>query len=323
MTAKTSVIIDCDPGHDDAIAILWALGSPQLDIRAVTTVAGNQSIDKVTRNAIKVLTIAGRYDIPVGMGFEQPLLGKNHDGAIIHGESGLDGPVLPEEGFEKSPLSAVQLMEKVLSESKEPVTLITLGPLSNVARLLLIRPDLKKNVKQIFMMGGGTYGNWTPAGEFNIWDDPEAAKIVFDSGIFITMAGLDVTQKAYVTDAENDRIKAQGNQVSVFVSELIEYYRQYHYKVEGFPGCTLHDPCAVAALLHPEIFKGEICRVDIERSGTLTRGMTVIDRIGYLEKIFGEKTEKHVNVLFEIQREKFVEYLSQALLKFPETPVSL
>lgn len=322
METKTSVIIDCDPGHDDAIAILWALGSPQLDIRAITTVAGNQSIEKVTGNAIKVLTIAGRYDIPVGMGYGQPLLGKNHDGAIIHGESGLDGPVLPKEGFLKSSLSSVQLMEKALSESKEPVTFITLGPLSNVARLLLTRPDLKENIKQIFMMGGGTYGNWTPAGEFNIWDDPEAAKIVFDSGIFITMAGLDVTQKAYVTDEENERIKAQGNKVSVFVSELIEFYRQYHYKVEGFPGCTLHDPCAVAALLHPEIFTGEICRVDVELNGTLTRGMTVIDRIGYLEKIFGEKTEKHVNVLFQVDRERFVDYLCRSLSQFPLTPTS-
>lgn len=312
---KVPVIIDCDPGHDDAIAILWALASPQLDVRAVTTVAGNQSIEKVTGNAIKVLTIAGKKNISVGMGFAHPLMGKNHDGAQIHGETGLDGPVLPEAGFDKSELNAIQLMEKVLTESREQVTLITLGPLSNIARLFLVRPDLKKKIKQISMMGGGTYGNWTPAGEFNIWDDPEAAKIVFDSGIDIIMAGLDVTQKAYVTDDENEKIKAQGNKVSVFVSELIEYYRQYHYKVEGFPGCTLHDPCAVAALVYPEIFKSEKCHVDIELNGSLTRGMTVIDRIGYLEKIFGEKTSRHVRVLFDVDREKFVQYLSEALLR--------
>jgi len=310
---KIPVIIDCDPGHDDAIALLWALASPALEVKAVTTVAGNQSIEKVTDNAIKVLTKARIYDIPVGQGYSRPLIGELNDGGLIHGETGLDGPQLPEKAFEKSELNSVELMIKTIEEAQERITLVALGPLSNLARLLIIRPDLKEKIEQISLMGGGTYGNWIPAAEYNIWVDPEAAKVVFDSGIPIIMAGLDVTQKAYVTDEENEKLKAQGNEVSIFVSELIEFYRQYHYKVEGFPGCTLHDPCAIAALVHPEIFTAEQCHVDIELSGKLTRGMTVIDRIGYLEKIFNEKKERQVKVLFDVDREKFVEYLLEAM----------
>jgi pyrimidine-specific ribonucleoside hydrolase len=314
---KIPVIIDCDPGHDDAIALLWALASPSLEVKAVTTVAGNQSIEKVTDNAIKVLTKARVYDIPVGQGYSRPLIGELNDGGLIHGETGLDGPRLPEKAFEKVELNSVELMIKTIEEAQEKITLVALGPLSNLARLFIIRPDLKEKIEQISLMGGGTYGNWIPAAEYNIWVDPEAAKVVFDSGIPIIMAGLDVTQKAYVTDEENEKLKAQGNEVSIFVSELIEFYRQYHYQVEGFPGCTLHDPCAIAALVHPEIFTAEQCHVDIELNGKLTRGMTVIDRIGYLEKIFNEKKERQVKVLFGVDREKFVEYLLEAMARLP------
>lgn len=314
---KIPVIIDCDPGHDDAIALLWALASPSLEVKAVTTVAGNQSIEKVTDNAIKVLTKARVYDIPVGQGYSRPLIGELNDGGLIHGETGLDGPRLPEKAFEKVELNSVELMIKTIEEAQEKITLVALGPLSNLARLFIIRPDLKEKIEQISLMGGGTYGNWIPAAEYNIWVDPEAAKVVFDSGIPIIMAGLDVTQKAYVTDEENEKLKAQGNEVSIFVSELIEFYRQYHYQVEGFPGCTLHDPCAIAALVHPEIFTAEQCHVDIELNGKLTRGMTVIDRIGYLEKIFNEKKERQVKVLFGVDREKFVEYLLEAMARIP------
>lgn len=314
---KIPVIIDCDPGHDDAIALLWALASPSLEVKAVTTVAGNQSIEKVTDNAIKVLTKARVYDIPVGQGYSRPLIGELNDGGLIHGETGLDGPRLPEKAFEKVELNSVELMIKTIEEAQEKITLVALGPLSNLARLFIIRPDLKEKIEQISLMGGGTYGNWIPAAEYNIWVDPEAAKVVFDSGIPIIMAGLDVTQKAYVTDEENEKLKAQGNEVSIFVSELIEFYRQYHYQVEGFPGCTLHDPCAIAALVHPEIFTAEQCHVDIELNGKLTRGMTVIDRIGYLEKIFNEKKERQIKVLFGVDREKFVEYLLEAMARLP------
>lgn len=315
MDKKIPVIIDCDPGHDDAMAILWALASPQIKVLAVTTVAGNQTIEKVTNNAIKVLTKARRLDIPVAMGAKQPLIRKLVvGGEVVHGSSGLEGPVLPECGFEPSKLTALELLIRTIEESEEKVTLVPIGPLTNIATLLIVRPDLKKKIERLSIMGGGAYmGNWTPAAEYNIWADPEAAKVVFNSGLPIIMSGLDVTHKAYITREENEVLRAQGNELSVFAAELIDYFSRYHYEVEGFPGCTMHDPTAIAVLLHPEIFTGITCNVDVEVSGELTTGMTVVDTIGYKEKIFGEKVEKNTYVLFQVDRQKYVEYFFEAM----------
>lgn len=315
MNKKIPIIIDCDPGHDDAMAILWALASPQLELRAVTTVAGNQTIEKVTNNAIKVLTKAGRLDIPVAMGAKAPLIRKLVvGGEVVHGSSGLEGPVLPECGFAPSKLTALELLIQTLEEAKEKITLIPIGPLTNIATLLIVRPDLKEKIERLSIMGGGAYmGNWTPAAEYNIWADPEAAKVVFNAGLPIIMAGLDVTHKAYITREENEELRAQGNEISVFAAELIDYFSRYHYEVEGFPGCTMHDPTAVAALLYPEIFTGITCNVDVETTGELTTGMTVVDTIGYKEKIFGEKVEKNTTVLFGVDRPKYVKAFLEAM----------
>ncbi len=314
---KIPVIIDCDPGHDDAIAILWALSSPRLEIKAVTTVAGNQTIEKVTRNAIKVLTKARRMEILVAKGAEKPIVRKlNIGGQVVHGESGLEGPLLPPEGFGICELSALELIIKILEEAEEKVTIIAVGPLSNIGTLLIVRPDLKKKIDKIYIMGGGMYrGNYTPVAEYNIWADPEAAKIVFQSELPIVMAGLDVTHKAYVTKEENEELRRQGNEISVFVAELIDYFSKYHYEVEGFAGCTLHDPAAVAALLYPEIFSGILCSVDVETSGSLTTGMTVVDTIGYTEKIWQEKMIRNTMLLLEVDRKEFVRLLFQDMHK--------
>lgn len=315
MNKKIPIIIDCDPGHDDAMAILWALASPQLELRAVTTVAGNQTIEKVTNNAIKVLTKAGRLDIPVAMGAKAPLIRKLVvGGEVVHGSSGLEGPALPECGFAPSKLMALELLIQTLEEAKEKITLIPIGPLTNIATLLIVRPDLKEKIERLSIMGGGAYmGNWTPAAEYNIWADPEAAKVVFNAGLPIIMAGLDVTHKAYITREENEELRAQGNELSVFAAELIDYFSRYHYEVEGFPGCTMHDPTAVAALLYPEIFTSITCNVDVETTGELTTGMTVVDTIGYKEKIFGEKVEKNTTVLFGVDRPKYVKAFLEAM----------
>lgn len=315
MNKKIPIIIDCDPGHDDAMAILWALASPQLELRAVTTVAGNQTIEKVTNNAIKVLTKAGRLDIPVAMGAKAPLIRKLVvGGEVVHGSSGLEGPALPECGFAPSKLTALELLIQTLEEAKEKITLIPIGPLTNIATLLIVRPDLKEKIERLSIMGGGAYmGNWTPAAEYNIWADPEAAKVVFNAGLPIIMAGLDVTHKAYITREENEELRAQGNELSVFAAELIDYFSRYHYEVEGFPGCTMHDPTAVAALLYPEIFTSITCNVDVETTGELTTGMTVVDTIGYKEKIFGEKVEKNTTVLFGVDRPKYVKAFLEAM----------
>lgn len=310
------IIIDCDPGHDDALALLWALSSDELELLAVTTVAGNQTLKKVTNNAIKVLTIAGRKDIPVAAGKESPLVQKLIiGGEIVHGESGLEGPKLPENGFELSKLTALELMITTLEEVKEKVIILGLGPLTNIAHLLITRPDLKEKIEAISIMGGGTIGNWTPAAEYNIYADPEAAYVVFNSGIKIIMSGLDVTQKAYVTREENEKLREQGNKCSVFAAELIDYFSKYHYEVEGFAGCTLHDPCAVAVLLHPEIFESYTCNVNVELNGNLTRGMTVVDKIGYQKKILGMETDENTQFLCGVDREKFVEFFLEAMKK--------
>lgn len=311
---KRPVIIDCDPGHDDAMAILWALASEDLVIKAVTTVAGNQTIEKVTNNAIKVLTKAKTLHIPVAKGAKEPMVRKLViGGELVHGDSGLEGPVLPENGFEASGLRALELMIKVLEESEKKVTIVGIGPLTNVAELLIIRPDLKEKIEEIAIMGGGTTGNFTPAAEYNIFADPEAAKVVFNCGLPVIMAGLDVTLKAYVTKQENEKLREQGNEISVFAAELIDYFSKYHYEVEGFPGCTLHDPCAIAALVHPEIFKMKRCNVDVEIHGELTTGMTVVDVIDYQRKLFGKKVNYNTQFIYEVDREKFVEYFFAAM----------
>ncbi|MBE5968099.1 MAG: pyrimidine-specific ribonucleoside hydrolase RihA [Lachnospiraceae bacterium] len=315
MSKRIPIIIDCDPGHDDAMAILWALASPQLELKAVTTVAGNQTIEKVTTNAIKVLTKARRLDIPVAMGAKDPLMRKLVvGGEVVHGDSGLEGPILPDCGFAPSDLSAVELLIKTIEESDDKITLVPIGPLTNIAKLFLVRPDLKEKIERLSIMGGGAYmGNWTPAAEYNIWADPEAAKIVFNSGLPIIMSGLDVTHKAYITREENEILRAQGNEISIFAAELIDYFSRYHYEVEGFPGCTMHDPTAIAALLYPEIFTGVTCNVDVETKGELTTGMTVVDTIDYKEKIFGEKADKNTTVLFNVDRKKYVEAFFAAM----------
>lgn len=307
---KIPIIMDCDPGHDDALAILWALSSEKLDIKAITIVAGNMGIDKTLRNALRVLTFAGVKHIPVAKGAAQPLMRKFlNDGAVaVHGESGLEGPAMPEPGFEVSPLSALDLLIKTLEESEEKITLVPTGPLTNIAALFLVRPDLKAKVERISLMGGGAYtGNWTPAAEYNIWMDPEAASIVFSAGVPIVMAGLDVTHLAYVTRAENELLRQKGRPIAVFAAELIDYFSRYHYEVEKLPGCTIHDACAVAYLCNPEIFTAVPCHVDIETSGSLAAGTTVCDPVDY------EKKEHNATVLYGVDREAFVKLFIEAL----------
>ena len=315
---KRPIIIDCDPGHDDAMAILWALSFKELEVKAITTVTGNTSIDKVTNNAIKVLTKAGKTDIPVAQGLSEPLvrnLLEGNFGTNVHGESGMDGPQLPEKGFEKSELNAYEMMVHILEETNEKVTIVGIGPLSNIAVLLKLRPDLKEKIECISIMGGGTIGNWPPAAEYNIYADAEAAYIVFHSGIPIIMSGLDVTQKAYITREENEILREQGDEISVFVAELIDYFGKYHYEVEKLKGCTLHDPTAIAALVHPEWFKGIQCNVDIEIDGGLTKGMTVVDQKNYLENVLHCNSPKNTYFIYDVDREKYIESFVHSFVK--------
>ncbi|MCF5911467.1 pyrimidine-specific ribonucleoside hydrolase RihA [Aeromonas veronii] len=306
------VILDCDPGHDDAIALILALASPELKVLAVTTSAGNQTPDKTLNNALRILTLLGRDDIPVAAGAPKPLARELIIADNVHGESGLDGPKLPDPAFAPQAMTGIELMARCLRESPEPVTLVPTGPLTNVALLLAAHPELKSKIARIVLMGGAAgAGNWTPAAEFNIYVDPEAADMVFKSGIPITMCGLDVTHEAQVMDEDIERVRAITNPVAQCVAGLLDFFMIYHRDPKwGFAGAPLHDPCTIAWLLAPELFHGVECRVDIETRGEHTVGMTVVDRYGLTGK------PANALVLLGLDRPGFIDLLVTRLRAF-------
>ncbi|HHQ4706377.1 TPA: pyrimidine-specific ribonucleoside hydrolase RihA [Aeromonas veronii] len=306
------VILDCDPGHDDAIALILALASPELKVLAVTTSAGNQTPDKTLNNALRILTLLGRDDIPVAAGAPKPLARELIIADNVHGESGLDGPKLPDPAFAPQAMTGIELMARCLRESPQPVTLVPTGPLTNIALLLAAHPELKGKIARIVLMGGAAEaGNWTPAAEFNIYVDPEAADMVFKSGIPITMCGLDVTHEAQVMDEDIERVRAITNPVAQCVAGLLDFFMIYHRDPKwGFAGAPLHDPCTIAWLLAPELFHGVECRVDIETRGEHTVGMTVVDRYGLTGK------PANALVLLGLDRPGFIDLLVTRLRAF-------
>lgn len=307
MAEKLPIILDGDPGHDDAIAWLLAGASPKLEILAVTSVSGNQTIEKTTYNARRVCTLLG-IKAPIARGAARPLCSERMNAPSIHGESGLDGPALPEPVMEESPLCAVELMAKVLRESDRPVTIVPTGPLTNVASLLLAHPELKSKIGGISMMGGGiAYGNWTPAAEFNILVDPEAADIVFRSGLPITMAGLDVTEKALIFPEDFERIRALGSPVAKIVAEWLEFFYIFHRSI-GYAGAPMHDPCAVTALTHPELLTMQELCVEVETKGEYCRGCTV----GH------DRAPANARCILNIDRDGFADYLVEAVKYYGE-----
>lgn len=314
MDKALPIIIDCDPGHDDAIALILALASPKLNVLAVTTSAGNQTPDKTLRNALRILTLLGRHDIPVAGGAPKPLLRELIIADNVHGESGLDGPALPEPGFAPQALTAVELMAKTLRASTEPVTLVPTGPLTNIALLLSAHPELKAKIARIVLMGGSAGpGNWTPAAEFNIYVDPEAAEMVFGAGVPITMCGLDVTHAAQVMDEDIERIRAITNPIARTVAELLDFFMIYHRDPKwGFVGAPLHDPCTIAWLLRPDLFTGIECHVSVETQGQYTVGMTVVDR--YRLSLH----EPNATVLLGVERQGFIDLLVEQLQAYSE-----
>lgn len=306
---KLPVLLDGDPGHDDAIAWMLAKASPLLDIRGITSVAGNQTIEKTTYNARRVAALLG-IDAPIAMGRPGPLLSDPITAGNIHGQTGLDGPRLPEPAGELSPLGAVELMAKVLRESEEPVTIVSTGPQTNVAALLLAHPELKEKIARISLMGGGiATGNWTPAAEFNILVDPEAAQTVFQCGRPVIMAGLDVTLKALIFPEDFERIRSVGNQVAHVVAEWLEFFYIFHREI-GYTGAPLHDPCAVAALIAPQLFESQELNVQVETAGEYCRGATICDNRGYGESI------PNACCLTGVDREGFVDLLVEAVRRY-------
>ena len=278
------VILDVDPGHDDAVAVMMACGSPGLKLLAVTTVAGNAPLPKTTRNALRILSLIGRTDVPVAAGASRPLERELRTAENIHGESGMDGPQIPEATSEPDERGAVGLIADTLMAAPEPVVLVPVGPLTNVAALLRKHPDLKGRISRISLMGGSMgLGNTTPAAEFNIYVDPEAAREVFESGLPITMSGLDVTHQAGAGKAERDRLRGVGELGGV-VAGFLNFFAATYERIFGFDAPPLHDPVAVAAVLEPDLLRTRFMRVDVECGSDLTRGETVCDFHGVTGK---------------------------------------
>ncbi len=308
---KAPVVFDCDPGHDDAIALLLALASDKLDIKAVTTVCGNSGVQHTTQNALQILELAGRQDIPVAMGAAKPMFEPLRTGANVHGESGMEGPVLPPPSTLPSPLRAVELMAQVVEQSPQPVILIATGPCTNVAAFLLAYPHLHKNIECISIMGGGfKEGNRTQVAEFNIWQDPEAAQVVMKSGVPIALYGLDVTHKALVLPEEFALFRQQADPISTFVAQLLDYYSIFYTNPTGggLAGCPMHDACAVAGVIQPRLFRYEQCGIEVDLDGRLTRGGCVIDLRPEPRREFPYNGK----VALDVQREGFLEMLLTA-----------
>ena len=295
------ILLDCDPGHDDAIALLLALASPEVELRGVTTVAGNQTVEKTTANAIRILELVGREDVPVARGAGRPLVREPFVAAYVHGESGLDGPDLPPAQGEPVAQHAVDF----LADHVGGTTLVATGPLTNVALLLALRPEARP--RRIVLMGGAiAEGNVTPAAEFNVWADPEAAARVFASGIDVTMVGLDVTHQALVAQRHAEQLCA-GGRVGAVVADLLAFYDRFHREVYGFDGSPIHDAVALAYAFRPELLETRELNVEIDCESELCRGRTVVD----VWRRSGREPNAHVAI--GIDADGFVELLLERL----------
>lgn len=301
------ILIDCDPGHDDAMAIMLALAnSDQLDVLGITCVGGNQTLEKVSENALKVLTVVNK-NIPVAKGMASPLIKQIAPAPEAHGDTGMDGPIIEEITMDFVKQNGVEfLRDKILMASKK-VTIVALGPLTNIALLLKMYPEVKERIECIAMMGGSaTSGNSTAAAEFNFYIDPHAAHMVFHSGIPLIQAGTEVSLAASILHTEIEQFKGKGR-VSNFVYELLEFYSQFSKRL-GIDRSPIFDACPVMYLLHPELFVAKDYYVDIELQGELTAGMSVTDK-----RVWFDMKQPNTTVLLDVDREKFVEYLAQAI----------
>ena len=308
---STPVLIDCDPGHDDAIALFLAVASPELEVLGVTTVAGNTTLDKVTRNALTVLEMAGRSDIEVASGAPAPLMRELFTAEYVHGESGLDGPVLPQPSTSPVEGHAVDFLAERIVGSTEPVTLIPMGPLTNIGLLLSMHPEVTDNIASIVFMGGSaTIGNATPNAEFNVFVDPEAAARVVSSGLPITMIGLDVTHQALFGAAEAERLRGAG-ECATFVAELLDFFAANHPQTYERPGAPVHDVVAVAQVIDRSFVSTERCGVVVDTADGLGRGRTVVDRWHVTD------WPPNVDVGFELDTQRFSEMLIDRLTTLP------
>jgi len=308
------IILDCDPGHDDAVAILLAHGNPDIELLAVTTVVGNQTLAKVTQNALAVGTIAGITGVPFAAGCDRPLVRTIENAPDIHGESGMDGPAQPEPAIELDPRHAVDLIiETVMANEPGTVTLVPTGGLTNIAMAARKEPRIVERVREVVLMGGGYHvGNWSAVAEFNIIIDPESAHIVFNEPWPVVMVGLDLTHQALATDEVVAQIEAVGTGPARFVRELMDFFAQTYKDAQGFDYPPVHDPCAVAYVIDPSIVKTRKVPVDIELAGKLTLGMTVADFRA------PAPADCHTSVAVDLDHARFWDLVTDALERIGE-----
>ncbi len=314
MPAPRKIIIDTDPGQDDAVAILLALASPELDVLGLTAVAGNVPLRLTEKNAMKICELAGRPDIRVFSGAIRPLARTLVTAEEVHGQSGLNGPELPEPTMTLQTQYAVDfIVETLMAEAPGSVTLCPLGPLTNVALALIREPRIAPRIREIVLMGGALFegGNVTPTAEFNIYVDPQAADVVLHSGVGIVMMPLDVTHKALTTAKRIAAFRALGNRVGVATAQMLEFFERFDEAKYGTDGGPLHDPCVIAYLLQPELFGGRHINVSVETASELTMGMTVADWWGVT------KREKNVTYMRDIDHDGFFALLTERLGRLP------
>ncbi|WEK52776.1 MAG: nucleoside hydrolase [Candidatus Kaistia colombiensis] len=313
--APRKIIIDTDPGQDDAFAILLALGSPsELEVVGLTAVAGNVPLSRTARNAQMVLELAGRGDIPVYPGCERPMVRPLFTAEYVHGDSGLDGCELLEPSRPLADRHAVDfIIDTVMAAEPGEITLCPLGPLTNIAMAMVKCPAIVPRIREVVLMGGGFFegGNTTPAAEFNIFVDPHAAHVVFTSGVKLTMVPIDCTYKAVMTPAWLKRLRAVGTHTAIQAAGMAEFYQEYGNQKFGTDEYPLHDPCVIGYLLRPDLFKGRECHVAIEITSPTTMGMTVVD--------WWNVTKKPTNclVLRELDNPPFYELLLERLSRLP------
>jgi purine nucleosidase/pyrimidine-specific ribonucleoside hydrolase len=304
--------MDCDPGQDDAIALLLALASPELELLGVTTVAGNQTLDKVTANAIRVLELGGRGEVPVASGADRPLEGDLVVAADAHGETGLDGPDLPPPRAEPVAEHAVDFLAARILAAEHAPTLVATGPLTNVALLLDAHPEAVARLERLVIMGGAVAeGNQTASAEYNIWVDPEAAARVFASGLDPTMVGLDVTNRAVLTRAHADRLRTAGA-VGAAVAAMLDVYGGFYEEAYDHGGCPVHDALALASVARPELLTTVDRHVEVDAGDGICRGRTVVD--------MRRRTvlpEPNAHVAVDVDVPAFVDLLLARLVQLP------
>lgn len=278
MSEPLDILLDCDPGHDDAVAILLALGSPGVRLLGITTCFGNCAVTDATRNAQRVLALAGREDVPVAEGAAGPMRGETALGNYVHGVTGLDGPDLPEPTVAPVAESAVTLLFRTLTEAPEPVTVVVTGPMTNLGVLLTAEPGIADKIAEIVFMGGSTErGNHTPTAEFNTYADPEALDVVLRSGVPVRMVGLNLTHQALATPAVVERMAAMPHAVGRTCAAWMGFFGDSYERIWEFSAPPVHDPCTIAALLDPDVIRWRPSFVVVELDGTWTRGTTVVD----------------------------------------------